>query len=330
MKASSILLLAAAAVVSAYESQFVGHWNPKVDVSNMRNIVNCQFTIAVEGSPSCTQIADSQFITLRAFQELNPNLSCLSPVADGILVCVPNDPRPAEQQQGSDAGSSARTLSATALARVNATGTVKATLAATGTLTASRTSGSSASVSQSAGRTTGSAQAPEPTTEAVQAPVTTTEAWARPPTSEWVEPPKTEEPPVVVNPPVVVDPPVVVSPPSGGGDPDPGSCIALHNSARAAAGVAPLSWSDDIASNHAQPVANNCAASGCWNCHEDSGAGTIFAQNMYVSHDSCASAFQGWMDSPGHRENILSPSWTKFGCGSSGYNAKCSVCDFTW
>ncbi|KAJ3249847.1 hypothetical protein HDU77_007383 [Chytriomyces hyalinus] len=321
MKASSILLLAAAAVVSAYESQFVGHWNPKVDVSNMRNIVNCQFTIAVDGSASCTQIADSQFITLRAFQELNPNLSCLTPISDGILVCVPNDPRPAEQQQqGSDAGSSSRTLSATALARANATGTAKATLAATGTLSASRNSGSSASVSQTAARrTTASAEAPEPTTEAVQAPVITTEAWVPPP-----EPPKVEDPPVVV------EPPVVVSPPSGGGDPDVGSCIALHNSARAAAGVAPLSWSDDIASNHAQPVANNCAASGCWNCHEDSGAGTIFAQNMFVSHASCASAFQGWMDSPGHRENILSPSWTKFGCGSSGYNAGCSVCDFTW
>ncbi|KAJ3400902.1 hypothetical protein HDU80_006505 [Chytriomyces hyalinus] len=216
--------------------------------------------------------------------------------------------------------------------------------------------------------TTGEWQQPaEPTTE-WQQPVGTSGEWQPPVETEWQQPVTTEAPPVeqppveqppveqppveqppveqppveqppVEQPPVeqppVEQPPVeqpapAPAPPSGGGDSDVGSCIALHNNARAAAGIPPLTWVDDIAYNHAQPVANNCAASGCWNCHEDSGPGTIFAQNMYVSHDSCASAFQGWMDSPGHRDNILDRSYTKFGCGSSGYNAKCSVCDYTW
>ncbi|KAJ3235433.1 hypothetical protein HDU81_000440 [Chytriomyces hyalinus] len=199
-------------------------------------------------------------------------------------------------------------------------------------------------------------QPAEPTTE-WQQPVETTGEWQPPAetTGEWQQPVTTEAPPVE-NPPPVEQPPVeqppveqppveqppveqppveqppveqpapAPAPPSGGA----GDCISLHNNARAAAGIAPLTWVDDIAYNHAQPVANDCAASGCWNCHEDSGPGTIYAQNMYVSHDSCASAFQGWMDSPGHRDNILDPSYTKFGCGASGYNAKCAVCDYTW
>ncbi|KAJ3017557.1 UNVERIFIED_CONTAM: hypothetical protein HDU68_011589 [Siphonaria sp. JEL0065] len=108
-------------------------------------------------------------------------------------------------------------------------------------------------------------------------------------------------------------------------------CINNHNNERARYGLPALQWVDDIANNHAAPVAKNCAITQCWNCHQDSGPGTIFAQNMFLGHGSCSSAMSGWMGSAGHAGNILDGSYHKFGCGAySTSNAQCIVCDFTW
>ncbi|KAJ3017553.1 UNVERIFIED_CONTAM: hypothetical protein HDU68_011585, partial [Siphonaria sp. JEL0065] len=77
-----------------------------------------------------------------------------------------------------------------------------------------------------------------------------------------------------------------------------GDCLYAHNNQRG--GLPALQWDYDIANNHAFPVAKHCAENGCWNCHEDSGPGTIFAQNMFLGYGSCSSAIGGWMASAGH------------------------------
>jgi hypothetical protein len=91
---------------------------------------------------------------------------------------------------------------------------------------------------------------------------------------------------------------------SGG---DPYGFAAILNRFRAAAGLHPVAYDPDLSSWASQNNAvqcrrgighhvNPCCVQNCgWN---------------YASADAVA---QGWMNSPGHRQNMLSPSITRFG-----------------
>ncbi|KAI8611337.1 hypothetical protein BC830DRAFT_1141561 [Chytriomyces sp. MP71] len=170
------------------------------------------------------------------------------------------------------------------------------------------------------------APAPAPI-QTTDAPVQTTDAPApmqttQPPPVQAPAPPQTQAPPPVVQAPVQS---------SSNADPDIQGCINAMNGARAQQGISPLSWSDDIANNHAFPSAYQCALHNIYDYHTDSGPGTIFAQNLYLSKVSCVDAFPGWMASQGHYANIMNSAYTKFGCGATYVNGiPCAACDFTW
>ncbi|WP_165221790.1 CAP domain-containing protein [Aquisphaera insulae] len=91
---------------------------------------------------------------------------------------------------------------------------------------------------------------------------------------------------------------------SGG---DPYGFAAVLNRIRAAAGLHPLSYDSDLSSWASQNNAAQCRRGighhvnpGCF-------------QNCGWNHTSAEDVARGWMDSPGHRENMLSPSVTRFG-----------------
>jgi len=132
----------------------------------------------------------------------------------------------------------------------------------------------------------------------------------------------------------VVPPPPPKASSSGGHGSTP-AMLAFVNSQRAANGLAPLTWSSSLASK-AQAWSNSMAATddavpcnaGAALAHNPNppSGGENVAQN-YMGTGGCAVygllswtaslnvADSRWMASPGHRANILNPSWTRMGGG---------------
>lgn len=98
--------------------------------------------------------------------------------------------------------------------------------------------------------------------------------------------------------------------------------FASVNSARSAAGLAPLAYSSALESV-ASGWTSSMAASGTLG-HNPSYATQIPAGSTGAGEnvgyaggfaDNAATIHAGWMDSPGHRANILNPNYTQIGIG---------------
>ncbi|QEH38686.1 Cysteine-rich secretory protein family protein [Aquisphaera giovannonii] len=88
---------------------------------------------------------------------------------------------------------------------------------------------------------------------------------------------------------------------------DPYGFASVLNRLRAAAGLHPLAYDADLSSWASQNNAAQCRRGighhvnpGCF-------------QNCGWNHSSAEDVARGWMNSPGHRENLLSPSVSRFG-----------------
>lgn len=107
---------------------------------------------------------------------------------------------------------------------------------------------------------------------------------------------------------------------------DAAQLLALCNSARQAHGVAPLRWSAQLATV-AQQHATAMAVEGYFDHVDrqlrgvgerlsDSGYRYRWAgENISAGLDSITAAFDWWMQSEGHRANILSPAFMETGLG---------------
>ncbi|WP_030568357.1 CAP domain-containing protein [Streptomyces aureocirculatus] len=105
--------------------------------------------------------------------------------------------------------------------------------------------------------------------------------------------------------------------------------LALTNGHRAAAGLRPLAPDARLAAaaqaHSADMVArgfySHTAPDGSEPWHRAAAAGSTrrtIGENIACGQRSAAEVVQGWMDSPGHRANILKPAFTHLGVGFAG------------
>jgi uncharacterized protein YkwD len=103
--------------------------------------------------------------------------------------------------------------------------------------------------------------------------------------------------------------------------------VELTNTERQKAGLAPLAANAQLA-NAAQTYSAVLASTGCFEhtcgpvpnfADRDAQAGytgwTAIGENIAAGYPSPESVVAGWMASPGHRANILSPNFTEMGVG---------------
>ena len=107
--------------------------------------------------------------------------------------------------------------------------------------------------------------------------------------------------------------------------------FAMHNQGRQSNGVSPALVLDGTLTAIARQRANDMAAKGYFSHTSPSGetaftllasynypykiAGENIARNNYPDSQTVDTAFNGFMNSPGHRQNILEPRFTKVGIG---------------
>jgi len=104
--------------------------------------------------------------------------------------------------------------------------------------------------------------------------------------------------------------------------------LGLVNQERAANGLAPLSWNSSLAKGaktrateivvkwaHTRPDGSNYYDAP--NCED------TYGENLAKGYGSAESAMKGWMDSPGHRANILKSEYTTVGVA-------CYLCNGTY
>lgn len=101
---------------------------------------------------------------------------------------------------------------------------------------------------------------------------------------------------------------------SGGG----GSAVLTHtNAARAANGLPGLGWNGTLASRSCSWAAHLAAVNGDL-AHSGNGGGfSGWGENVAYGYGSAAAVVDGWMNSPGHRANILKPQYTVMGSCSA-------------
>ncbi len=92
-----------------------------------------------------------------------------------------------------------------------------------------------------------------------------------------------------------------------GGGSDPYGFTSILNRLRAAAGLHPLAYDPDLSS---WASLNNSAQCRWGIGHHVNPCGV---QNCGWNYTDASAVAQGWMNSPGHRENLLSPSISRFG-----------------
>ncbi len=106
--------------------------------------------------------------------------------------------------------------------------------------------------------------------------------------------------------------------------------LSLINIERARVGVSPLTLNEDLTAA-AEDFACTLAAEDFFaHIHPVTGEGpgdrasaagyAFFAvgENLAAGQTTAADAVEGWMDSPEHRDNLLSPEWTETGIGVRG------------
>ena len=104
----------------------------------------------------------------------------------------------------------------------------------------------------------------------------------------------------------------------------------IVNQERIKAGVKPLKFNNDMY-KAAMVRAKECDESfshdrpnktSCFTALKEAGVKYLFAgENIAMGYRTPADVMKGWMDSEGHRNNILNPNFTDFACGvyKSGY-----------
>lgn len=105
--------------------------------------------------------------------------------------------------------------------------------------------------------------------------------------------------------------------------------LKLVNQERAKVGAAPLTLDTNL-SRVAQEKARDMADNGYFS-HTSPTYGSPFdmmrqfgisfsyaGENIAKGYTSTAAVMQGWMNSPGHKANILNPNYTKLGVGNAG------------
>jgi uncharacterized protein YkwD len=103
--------------------------------------------------------------------------------------------------------------------------------------------------------------------------------------------------------------------------------IELTNLERQKAGLEPLALSSEL-SDAAQEYSQVLATTGCFehtcgavpNFADRAGRSgytgwTALAENIAAGYPTAEAVVSGWMNSPGHRANILSPNYTEIGIG---------------
>ena len=105
---------------------------------------------------------------------------------------------------------------------------------------------------------------------------------------------------------------------SGGGSTTGQSAIEreildLLNAARASDGKAALTVSADV-SRGARSWSCDMATSGNFR-HADLRSAGVNGENIAWGQRSASEVHQGWMNSPGHRDNRMSDRWTEYGVG---------------
>ncbi len=106
--------------------------------------------------------------------------------------------------------------------------------------------------------------------------------------------------------PVQVEPVAAATGWEGGGS-DPYGFIGVLNRIRASAGLGPVAYDSNLSSWARRNNAAQCVM-GLGHHVNPSGV-----QNCAWNYSSADEAAAGWMNSPGHRENMLSPSITRVG-----------------
>lgn len=118
---------------------------------------------------------------------------------------------------------------------------------------------------------------------------------------------------------------LATAPTAQAGESEIGRVFALTNAERAEAGCKPLTR-DAVAGKAAQRYAQQMSRSGELSHTGSDGSNFVErmraaghddpgAENIAKGQDSAAEVVQQWMDSPGHRENILDCSLTTLGVG---------------
>lgn len=113
----------------------------------------------------------------------------------------------------------------------------------------------------------------------------------------------------VKEPPISCPPPVVVKKPAPVGSPYEIEVIRLTNLERNRRGLSTL-----------KPVPEMMSFSRSWSkvqagsrMHHSRGSG--YAENVAVGQETPAAVMRAWLNSPGHRRNILSPNYRYIGVG---------------
>ena len=105
-------------------------------------------------------------------------------------------------------------------------------------------------------------------------------------------------------------------------DTEAGSLLKMVNDLRAEYGLAPLTWSDDLASCASTRAAELPYASDEQNMSHIRPDGSewwtvnpsiMYGENIACGQQSASEVFQAWVNSPSHKENMLSSSYTTMG-----------------
>jgi uncharacterized protein YkwD len=123
---------------------------------------------------------------------------------------------------------------------------------------------------------------------------------------------------------------LVPAAPAAAGQPEPGyvgRVLELTNAARLEAGLPPLAISDEL-ENAAQSYSQVLASSGCFGhtcgavpnfIDRDALSGytgwVALGENVAAGYATPESVVAGWLASPAHRANILSPDFSEIGIG---------------
>lgn len=103
----------------------------------------------------------------------------------------------------------------------------------------------------------------------------------------------------------------------GGGGAPSNAVLSATNAQRAANGVAALAWSGTLAS-YSCSWASRLAASDSGLSHSGFPGGfRTWGENVAYGYGSASGVVKGWMDSPGHRANILNAAFTSMGACSA-------------
>jgi uncharacterized protein YkwD len=103
----------------------------------------------------------------------------------------------------------------------------------------------------------------------------------------------------------------------GGGGGGASGVLGHTNAARAANGLAGLSWNGTLASRSCTWAQHLAAADGDLAHSSDSSGFSWWGENVAYGYGSAAAVVDGWMNSPGHRANILRPQFTLMGSCSA-------------